>query len=376
MARGAGGSLGLRLIAAILALDTLAFAAYYTASRAYVRDFLGEVEAYRYVAVLVAAETVPVLLAVALGVLGEAFRGRRLVAAVSVLRALFYPLVVFVDPKLIVIPVFLGSVFGYLFYINALGALLESVRGSARTYAVVTLVFPIFWSIGSLVPGVLEPIGGYTIVFAFVGLLGGLASALLALASRPGDSGAPGYSSVVASLKLLKPRLIIVLLAAGAGLNLFWNIMSIKLYETSGSLLLFGLIGGTLTTILSTVARPVAGVLADKVEPIKMLAAVYATYTVYGLLMYRLEGMPFIILWLIPIYPFREVAQTMTISRSLPKEYQVTAASIITLTYSLPSITYPILYFVGVSVAEAAAIYVATLTLSTIVLVTVRGAQG
>ncbi len=376
MTRGAGGLLGLRLIAVILALDTLAIAAYYTASRAYVRDVLGEVEAYRYVAMLVAAETIPVVIAVALGVLGEAYRGRRVVATISVLRAVFYPLVVFVDPKLIVIPVFAGSIFEYLFFINALGALLESVRGSAKTYAIVTLVFPIFWSIGSLAPGVLEPVGGYVLVFAIVGLLAGLSSALLALASEAGDAGTPSYSSVLDSLKLLKPQLILALLAAGAGLNLFWNIMSIKLYETSGSLLLFGLIGGALTTILSTVARPVAGMLADKIEPIKMLATVYATYAVYGLLMYKLEGIPFIILWLIPIYPFKEIAQTMTISRTLPKESQTTAASIITLTYSLPSITYPALYFIGVSVAEAAAIYVATLTISTIILASVKGVQS
>jgi len=349
-------------------LDTLASAAYYTASRAYVRDVLGGVEAYRYIVMLVAAETIPVIVVVALGILGGVYGKRRVAAAISSLRAFFYPLIVLVDPKLIVIPVFIGSVFVYMFFINALGALLESARGSARTYADVTLVFPISWGIGPLIPGVLEPVGGYVMVFTVTGFLAGLSSILLAIASKAEDDGVSEYPNIMASFKLLGSQLILALLAAGAGLNLFWNIMSIKLYETSGSLILFGLIGGTLSTLLSIAARRLAGMIADRIEPIKMLAIVYAIYAVYGLIMYKLEGLPFMILWLTPLYPFREVSQTMTISRALPREAQTTAASIVTLTYSLPSITYPILYFIGIGIAEATVIYTVALILSSVLI--------
>ncbi|PWV36480.1 MAG: hypothetical protein DJ555_07050 [Desulfurococcaceae archaeon] len=361
------GSQGLRLIAIILALDSLASAAYYTASRAYVRDVLGGVEAYRYIVMLIAAETIPVVVVVALGILGV-YGKRRVIATVSSLRAFFYPLITLVDPMLIVIPVFIGAVFVYMFFINALGALLESARGSARTYADVTLVFPIFWSIGPLIPGVLEPVGGYVMVFTVIGFLAGLSSILLALASKAEDEGVSEYPKIIASFKLLGSQLILALLVAGAGLNLFWNIMIIKLYEISGSLILFGLIGGTLTTLLSIAARRLAGMIADKIEPLKMLTIIYAIYAIYGLVMYMLEGLPFVILWLIPIYPFREISQTMTISRALPREAQTTAASIVTLTYNLPSITYPILYLIGIGIAEATAIYTIALVSSSVLI--------
>ncbi|MEM1873376.1 MAG: MFS transporter, partial [Acidilobaceae archaeon] len=226
------------LIALVLWLDTVSFAAYFFASRAYVRDSLGELEAYRYVALLVGFEGIASLAAPLGGVLGDVY-GRRAVALLSLLRAPVYlsiPIVTAYDPRLLFVPAFVGGVFSNIFYSNALGVLLHRARGSGRVYATVTMVFPLAWSVGSVIPGLLEPLGGYTLIFSSVGATALLASLLLALLGDNNSSGAR-YRDALDSLSALPKSLLAGLLLAGAGLTLYWNLLSIKLYEVTESLL-------------------------------------------------------------------------------------------------------------------------------------------
>lgn len=368
-----GGFRELGQIAFMLWLETVGFAVYFFASRAYIRDYMGE-EAYRYVALLVGVEGAATLIAPLGGVLGDIY-GYRLVALLSALRVLVYPAMALVDPRLLFVPAFAGSLLGSIFYSNALGALLSRVRGSARTYAFTTIVFPISWSIGSVIPGLLQPLCGYALVFATAGLFFGLASIVLMFTSNS-RSDASNYSEVFRALSSLSPALLLGLLLAGAGLTLYWNLLSVKLYEVTDSLLLFGLFGGTLATISSILVRPLAGIVVDKTDPVKLLGVVYIVYLVYGVLMHFISGIFFAILWILPVYPFREIAQTIAISRRLPENLQNTAGGVITLAYSLPSIVYPLFYIQGYGMREGLAIYVLTLSTASMIILMLASRRG
>ncbi len=346
----------------VLALDALGFSVWYTASRAYIRDVLGD-EAYSFVVLLIAAESLGYMLSPIAGILGDVY-GRVRMALLGVLRAPLLSLVAFVDPTHMPILVFLASTLSVLFYTNTLGLLLDLTRGSGRLYGLITIATPLAFGVGSLIPGLLKPIGGYELVFIFVGVIDGLSP--LALLLVPSSSGNLGFSlrAAFSVFKSIPLSLIIAILLGNLASTLFWNIMSIKLYEVTGSLLAFGFVGGFLTTILSTIVRPLAGVLVDRFNADLVLASTYLAYTVYNTILYHTTGLTFILLWLIPLYPFRDVAQTMALSRRVSQDLQATVAGLINMLWGLASLAYVVAYAHGIGLLEAFYIQLASLTMA------------
>ena len=348
----------LRSLAALglaLAIDGAAFGAWYTASRAYIRDVMGG-EAYTFVALLVAAEGLPFILAPLAGFLGDLY-GRRRLALLGVLRGPLVPLFALLDPMFALSVVFVYSTLSIVFYTNTLGLLLGAIRGSGRLYGLVTLAMPLAYGFGSIVPGLLEPLGGYKLVFVAVGFMDVLAPLPLLLAgedSRTRGSSRRGLLDPILELGGYMPLgLIAAILLANIASTLYWNMMSIKLYEVTGSLLAFGFIGGLLTTLISAAARPVAGALVDRFNADTVLASTYLAYTVYNVALYYATGVYFMVLWLIPLYPFRETAQVMAISRRVPQSLQATAAGLSSTLWGLASLTYPLAYLAGVDLSIA-----------------------
>jgi len=346
---------GLAALGLALAIDGAAFGAWYTASRAYIRDVMGG-EAYTFVALLVAAEGLPFILAPFAGFLGDLY-GRRRLALLGVLRGPLVPLFALLDPRLALSVVFVYSTLSIVFYTNTLGLLLSAIRGSGRLYGLVTLATPLAYGFGSIVPGLLEPLGGYKLVFVAVGFMEVLAPLPLLLAggdSMVGGGSRRGLLDPILELGGYVPLgLIAAILLANIASTLYWNMMSIKLYEVTGSLLAFGFIGGLLTTLISTAARPVAGALVDRFNADTVLASTYLAYTVYNIALYYATGVYFMVLWLIPLYPFRETAQVMAISRRVPQSLQATAAGLSSTLWGLASLAYPLAYLAGVDLSTA-----------------------
>ncbi|MEM4737341.1 MAG: MFS transporter, partial [Acidilobaceae archaeon] len=172
-------------IALVLFINEVATATYFFSSRAFIRVLMGE-DVYRYVILLISFESIANLFALLGGVLGDLY-GRRIIALLSGLRALTYfsiPLAITYDLKLTFALFFVSKVFDGLFFSNALGTLLSRSKGSGRLYATSSTIFPIAWSIGSLVPGLLEPRGGYTLIFTFIGVATLFASLFLAVVGK------------------------------------------------------------------------------------------------------------------------------------------------------------------------------------------------
>jgi MFS family permease len=355
------------VIGFVLALDALSFGVWYTASRAYVRDVFGG-EAYAFVILLVAAESLAFTLSPVAGVLGDVY-GRVRVALLGVLRAPICVLMAFVDPTFIPVLAFLSSLLSVLFYTNVLGILLGLIRGSGRLYGLITIAAPLGYGVGSIIPGLLEPVGGYKLVFIFLGVVGGLAPLMLLLApSNPGGGGST-LGVVVRTFKTIPLSLILAIILGNLALTLYWNVMSIKLYEVTGSLLAFGFIGGFLTTILSTMARPLAGVVVDRFKADLALALVLLAYAIYNTILFYTTGLAFILLWLIPLYPFRDVAQTMALSRRVDQSLQASVAGLLNMLWGLASLAYVVAYAHGVGLVEAFYIQLVLLVIASTLLI-------
>ncbi|MEM0340220.1 MAG: MFS transporter [Acidilobaceae archaeon] len=355
-------------IALVLFINEVATATYFFSSRAFIRVLMGE-DVYRYVILLISFESIANLFALLGGVLGDLY-GRRIIALLSGLRALTYfsiPLAITYDLKLTFALFFVSKVFDGLFFSNALGTLLSRSKGSGRLYATSSTIFPIAWSIGSLVPGLLEPRGGYTLIFTFIGVATLFASLFLAVVGK--ESKRAKHEDLVKAFSMLPRTFLMGVIIAEAGLVLYWNLLSIKLYETTGSLLLFGLIGGTLTTMASVLVYPLAGIIVDKIHPSRFLGVVYIAYLTYGLMMYFFSGLLFAILWVLPLYPFKVVALTVTLSRTLPKTFQNTAAGITSLIYGLSGLIYSLFYFVDLDLFEVLSLYVFALTIGALAII-------
>jgi len=350
-----------------LALDALSAGVWYTASRAYVRDVFGG-EAYAFVVLLVAAESLAFTLSPVAGVLGDAY-GRVRVALLGVLRAPIAVLMAFVDPTFIPVLAFLSSLLSVLFYTNVLGILLGLIRGSGRLYGLITIAAPLGYGVGSIIPGLLEPVGGYKLVFIFLGVVGGLAPLMLLLApSNPGGGGST-LGVVVRAFKTIPLSLILAIILGNLALTLYWNVMSIKLYEVTGSLLAFGFIGGFLTTMLSTMARPLAGVVVDRFKADLALALVLLAYAIYNTILFYTTGLVFMLLWLIPLYPFRDVAQTMALSRRVDQSLQASVAGLLNMLWGLASLAYVVAYAHGVGLVEAFYIQLVLLVIASTLLI-------
>lgn len=324
-------------LSAAIAIDQAAAAAYYATSRPFVSDAFGE-ERYSIILLVAAAESLPGLIGPLLGLLSDA-RGARALLALAAARALLLPMLPLVSPLWAVALVGLSSLLSVAFSAAAFGSLLQEVRGSASSYARTTVLFPLAWAVGGLLPGLLEGRLSYAQLFALAGGLHALAS-LMAL---------PVAESVGRRLELReKPAALAVFAIAlsAAGLGVFFSMISIKLYEELGSVLAYSIIGVSLTSLVSAATRPFAGIIVERIGEGRALRYSIGAYAIYSVLMYLATGHLLALLWLLPLYPFREVSLTMYVSRRMSSGAQSTAAGLISMIYSAASIAniavYPV----------------------------------
>ncbi|MCX8196421.1 MAG: hypothetical protein N3F67_05030 [Acidilobaceae archaeon] len=326
-------------VSASIAIDQAAAASYYAASRAYFSDLLGE-QSYSFMLLVGAAEALPGLAGPLLGLAGDV-KGARAIVALSAVRGALPPLVALLSDARAVAAIASLGLLSTLFAAGAFGSLLRASGGSASRYARLSLLFPLAWAAGGLLPAPAVEAYGYLGAFVLIGFLYSLSS-LLAVLFVENSLATGNVGGALRSLPL-GPLLGIALFSAG--LNLFFSMVAVKVYRELGSdLFLFGLVGVSLTSLASALARPLAGRLVEGVgEGRAFLLSIFA-YSLYAVLLYLSGGLLLALLWLVPLYPFKEVAQTMYVSKSLPRELQATAAGIVSMIYSLSSLANFLLY--------------------------------
>jgi len=322
----------LRGYAVAQVLYWMGYGVYYTYSRMLIEERMGQ--AYSFVATLAAAETAPLVFSIVFGFLADRVGRRRVMllglgeAGATCLMGL---------PGLARLPALaaLAASIHSVSYTALTGALLAGVTGSGYAYSLVAAGGSVGWGLGGLVAGLLHPLGP-KLEFAFAGLLEAIGY-IMAVASTPPGLEAPRAPRLEELPAGLSRALWLAgsLILSSAGLTLYTSVVSLKLKAEIVNPLLYGLTLSTATAFAGAAVRPVAGRVSDTIGHARLLALTTIVYMLVGYGMLVSHGLALAILWVLPIYPFRDVAMMLSISRMLSGSLQATAAGIASFSTSI-----------------------------------------
>ena len=311
-------------------LSNMVFGMYVVGSRDLVKQVLGN--DYGFISFLVAAENIPAIFSVVAGGLSDVLGRRGLIllgfAGVPALALMF------VAPVSI-IPLLAGLyvTFWTISIPSVMGTLLDRTRSSSMHYSIYAMFGSMGWGLSGVLAGFLAGAFGDRVVFVVAAtLLGvGLVSAYV---THPGGGGGVSAREVLAGAKLV----LLPLLAAAASIAAadgFYGVFSLKLRDIAGSSEVFGLLYTTLPALIGVFARPLAGLMTERLGALKSFFCVVVSYAIVLPLMAITSGLAAVVFWVLPLWPFLDQSMVMLISRSLPGRLQGLAAGVVNTAYSL-----------------------------------------
>ncbi|MEZ0290835.1 MAG: MFS transporter [Sulfolobales archaeon] len=234
------------------------------------------------------------------------------------------------DATLLALTLALSSFTWSLSWPAIVSAILSKSASPGKTYSIFTIGSGAGYSLGSITMGFSYEIAGSEGVLLLISLLYALGYFLLLILipdSRElsGDSVSRSLRSI-ASMREIFPILIGFSLTV-LSRELFYSVAPSKLTSDIRTLFpsasesfersLFGVFFGGLMILLSMPSRYLAGVLADRYDPLKILIITNLSYlTIYWLFIETVGLIP-IVLWQIPLYPFLDVSiNTYIVKRS------------------------------------------------------------
>lgn len=346
-------------------LNGIGGAIYATYSRPYIADRLG-VLGYSIVGFLLAAERIPSLASVFTGYLADVV-GRRKLLLLGVARLPIYVFMGLLNPLFLPILVFVNSTLSSLIAPSIMGTVLYATRSSGFKYSLLATMTTIGWIFGGVIPGLLRPTIGSLGLFMLAGILVTI-STIIQYVFYPVTVSSQGSLSIVDALKAIRRMSVLALslVLSSAAVGFFYTILSLRIYSEVKSLLAYGLIVSTSTAIANSIARPIAGKLVDKYNPLMMLCFSLIAYIALNTGIYFSTGVAMIILWALPVYPFRDTATIIALSRSMPMSLQSTVAGLNITLNSLAGIV--ILALAGISGGNITLVYVLHIILLVIAL--------
>ncbi len=325
---------------AYMFLAGMVFGMYTVASRDLVKSVLGN--NYGFIGLLVAAENIPSMISVLMGGLSDIIGRRRLVLlglpGVPALALMYLTGIKY-------LPILAGVyvTFWTLAIPAVTGTLLDMTRSSGRHYSIYAMFGSAGWGLSGVVAGYMASRLGDRAVFALASTL--LATALiLAYIKHPGGGGGVSLKDVLRGAKAVSLPLMAASLTLAAT-ELFYGAFSLKLRGIAGSSQLFGILYATVPAVTGVIARPVAGVVVDRLRPLKSFLCVLAAYSLLLPGMALLNGVPAVILWAVPVWPFMDQSTVMLISKSLPRSLQGLAIGVVNTAYSIGGVAVLITSF-------------------------------
>lgn len=311
---------------------------YYTYSRPYLMDKLGG-ESYYVVGLLLAAEFIPLALGIFSGFIADWF-GRRKLLLTGLVNTPLYILLGIIDPYMIPLIVGLMAIIGSIGGSAGMGIILSATGRSGKAYSLLAFMATIGWVLGGILPGLLIDIVGATGLFTLVSLIS-CSSIIIQYIYAPEKKimyEKPRLQELISVLKNTWDLVVASALAISS-LSLFHTVISLKIYEEiNKNLLLYGLALSTSNALATAVARPFSGIVVDKFNPMIILISALTAYIALDTSLYLSRGFIRLILWIIPIYPFRETATIMAFSRRAPGKLQATIAGVNSTTSSLSGV--------------------------------------
>lgn len=243
------------------------------------------------------------------------------------------------DPILFVIALSYASLAWGLAWPSILAPILTSSEGVGYRYGLFTIGSAIGWSIGSSIMGIIYNYLGPCGVLYSMSLLY-TASYLLYTLFFPHNYGQLqniGTSSKVFLRIVMRMLLLLIAIALTTfGIEVIFNVMAVKLQseinrvfshvDKEANVVLFGILYGGLTAVLSIPMRIIAGKIVDKWDPLCLFIAIDLVYAAYIVCLAVSYGIVTIILWQIPLYPFYDVSVCTSTSRYAPPQFKAGVA--------------------------------------------------
>ncbi|OWJ54812.1 MFS transporter [Pyrodictium delaneyi] len=283
------------LLAALQALHVSSWSAYYALTRKLYNDNP------EFLVMLAAAETLPTAVGMFGALLAEK-RGYHAALALGILEGLFLAMVgVFIDqPLMLWLSALLASLFWSTSGPQILGYTMTLAGGSGTVLGLVLAGSTLGWSIGGALAPLLSDIIGASHVMIISGIITMtmyLALILLSDNLKPGKERTNWKRTrFIAAIALLSSLVF-------TGTEIIGSLYMAKLSVETGSSAGYAAANAA-TGLVAAAVRPAAGSIIDRVGENFVLAAGLAAYTVYIALLSSLHGLAFVLVWLVPIYPF------------------------------------------------------------------------
>ncbi|MCE4611586.1 MAG: MFS transporter [Desulfurococcales archaeon] len=314
----------------VLAFSQLLFwtgySSYYVITRRVIEERLGE--DYSFGILLSGAEEAPLIASIMLGYIADRV-GRKRVLTLGLLEALLVAMMAWAPLHLY--PLLAGgAALAYaIAYSSLLGMVLRESYGSGLRYSVITAFGSLGWGAGGLVGGASYALAGEDGLLASAALLGIAYLAPLLLYREPIEyEPVPGPREVLKATLGLTP-LVASISLSWAALTFYYGAVSIRLSAEIEGDLAYGVVLTTLPALTGFAARPIAGIVADKMGGVRLLAVVNTLYSMLVGLTLGARGVFLVLLWATPLFPFRDVAASISVSTRLPPSLQATAAGIL-----------------------------------------------
>ncbi len=315
-------------------LESVGWALHFTYSRTWVKDLLGD--DYSFILMLAAAETLPVLLSIVGGLHGDV-SGRRRIAELSALQALFFALIPMLGLHYMPLLVGVSAALWAYFWPNLVAPVMEETGRTGSGYARFAVGSTAGWGLGGalvMLYGWLGVAGPSTVYWtaAFVLMAAAIVSLDVVSTSRPGAT----MQEVVDFLRrggmgVLALFLAIVFLQTAS--EIFWNASAFKLYGEAGSIAVFSLVYSILPTAIGVLVRPLAGRTVDASGPWKTYLAVILSYSALYLGVYTSSGLLLLALWVLPVFVFYDTSVYTLMARVFPENLQGSASGLVVLSY-------------------------------------------
>jgi hypothetical protein len=291
---------------------------------------------YPYMILITSMETIPGIFSVIMGYYKDKFGG-----GLSVIFGFLASISLLVFPlaSLNILPILVFVfVSSYMLYTPIIyGFILKKAMGSGKRLGLLLMMQSIGWTLGGLFPATFSLFGAIDFGFVFSSLMLLFSTWLLSIMEKP-------VKSVVSTVTSLNDFARAISLNWGISLGIImWSsaysmmsgVFSLKLYNSVNSEFEYGIYFTVLTGIASIIVRPYAGIIVDKVAPIKIILASIIAYLILSLALVIATPALIIILWITPIYPFFDTASYSLLSKAMGEKFQFTAAGIMSTSMSI-----------------------------------------
>ncbi|MBE9391741.1 MFS transporter [Fervidicoccus fontis] len=321
----------------VMFIEGLAFGTYIVTIRTNIG--MENYNAYSFLTLIAAMETIPGIFSVFAGGISDKIGRKKIIFFSGLMSSIFLILLSKVQLSQLPIFVFLFMSFYTMFYPIIFGISISKSKGSGYSLSKFLFFNSFGWSLGGILPGLILNLWNLNILYIIAAILIIIASVITVISYNEKEYQDPTVTLTDFKNEIKKAiPFLFPLILGSAGFYMLNSIMSLRLFISVNNILLYGIFYNTITGLLSSIARLIAGKAIEKIHPYKVTFSSFFSYLILALLMEKANSTLTILLWLLPIYPFFETSSYYVLGRMIKTTFHSTASGLFTTAVSLGGI--------------------------------------